>query len=458
MSVKDRDVSAGRLRLDECDVDPILDRDVECADDATIRSLSAAAWERQIGGLAERSGLYRRKFAEIGADLARISLADLHELPFTVKDDLKQSQAAYPPFGDYLGVSRGAIKRVYQTSGTTGLPCLIALTANDLAYSWGRVQARSYHGSGVHAHSSVLSTFGAGPFVAGSTHRVLESLGAATVPVGPGDTERVLSALRAGLVDTMLGTPTFAQYLANVVADRGLDGRGLGLRHVLSGGEPGGGIPAIRENIERSFDAEVTEIYGLGDITPSLMGECPVGGGLHWNGQGIVWPELIDTATLEPIPIEPGALGEPVFTALTREAMPLVRYRSGDIFEIQDAGCPCGRTSWRARCVGRVDDMFIVRGVNVYPSAIQAIVADFRPEVTGRIRVVLPEQGVSVAPPVPLEVEVPEGASRAPDLAPRINDAIRSRLVFRCDVRFVAPAEFGDAAYKTRATVRRPST
>jgi hypothetical protein len=125
---------------------------------------------------------------------------------------------------------------------------------------------------------SALSTFGAGPFVAGSTHKVLESLGACTVPVGPGDTERVLSALRAGLVDTMLGTPTFGQYLANVVKERGLDARVFGLRHILSGGEPGGGIPAIKESIEQSFAAEVTEIYGLGDITPSLMGECPVGG------------------------------------------------------------------------------------------------------------------------------------------------------------------------------------
>lgn len=298
--------------------------------------------------------------------------------------------------------------------------------------------------------------FGAGPFVAGSTHRVLERLGAATVPVGPGDTERVLSALQAGLADTMLGTPTFAQYLANAVAERGLDARGLGLRHILSGGEPGGGIPALKQHIEEAFDAQITEIYGLGDITPSLMGECPVGGGLHWSGQGIVWPELIDVDTLEPVTIEPGAIGEPVYTALTREAMPLVRFRSGDIFEIQDAGCPCGRTSWRARCVGRVDDMFIVRGVNVYPSPIQAIVAEFKPAVTGRIRVVLPSEGVSIVPPVPLQVEVGDLPAEPATLADRINDAVRSRLVFRCDVEFVAQTEFGDAGYKTRSTVRRP--
>jgi phenylacetate-CoA ligase len=202
--------------------------------------------------------------------------------------------------------------------------------------------------------------------------------------------------------------------------------------------------------------AEVSEVYGIGDITPSMFGECPVGGGLHFCGQGIIWPELVDPETLQPLPIEPGAVGEPVFTALGREAMPLIRYRSGDIFEIQDADCPCGRTSFRMRCVGRVDDMFIVRGVNVYPSAIQAIVAEFRPEVTGRIRIVLPEEGVSVDPPVPIEAEVPQGDVR-PDLAGRLNEAIRARLIFRCDVRFLPTSDFGDISYKTRPTVRRPS-
>lgn len=449
------DTRPERLRNDECDRDWILDRDVECASPEDLRAMSQAAWEVQAKGIKARSPFYARKFD--GIDLDTINLDNLAELPFTTKNDLKESQAANPPFGDYLGVEPDQVKRIYQTSGTTGKPCVIALTANDIRHSWGAVQARAYYASGVHEHNSVLSTFGAGPFVAGSTHRVLENLGARTVPVGPGDTERVLNALQAGLVDTIQGTPTFAQYLANVVRDAGLDGRSLGLRHILSGGEPGGGIPAVRDFIEESFDAEVTEIYGLGDITPSLLGECPVGGGLHWCGQGIVWPELIDTTTQEPLPIEPGVIGEPVYTALTREAMPLIRYRSGDIFEIQEGQCPCGRTSWRARCVGRVDDMFIVRGVNAYPSAIQAIVADFRPEVTGRIRVVLPEEGFSVAPPVPVEVEVADDATPSPELAKRIDDTLRSKLIFRTAVEFVPVSKFGDAAYKTRQTIRRPA-
>ncbi len=447
----------GRLRSDTCDHDWILDRDVECADQETITAMSEKAWESQAGGLMARSGFYRRMFGEAGVDPSKVTLADIAALPFTTKSHLKDSQQQYPPFGEYLAVGDAEVKRVFQTSGTTGDPCAIALTANDVSYAWGRIQSRTYYATGVHDHSRILTTFGAGPFVAGSTHRVLENLGACIIPVAPGDTQRVLSGLQRGLADTTQGTPTFAQYLANVINARGLDGPSLGVRHIISGGEPGGGIPAIKATIEQAFDAQVTEVYGLGDISPSLFGECPVGGGLHFCGQGIVWPELIDPDTLQPIPIEPGGVGEPVFTSLAREAMPLIRYRSGDIFEIQDDGCACERTSFRMRCIGRSDDMFIVRGVNVYPSAIQEIIADFRPEVTGRLRVVLPETGVSVDPPVPVEVEVPDADNVQPDLAERLNGAIRQRLVFRCDVRFVSGSEFGDPSYKTRATVRRPS-
>jgi phenylacetate-CoA ligase len=450
------DLHPGRLHSDVCDEDWILERDIETADASTIAAMSEKAWTEQAGALMARSPFYRRLFGEANVDPARVALRDIAALPFTTKSDLKDSQQADPPFGDYLAVDPSQIKRVFQTSGTTGDPCAIALTGRDVSYAWGRIQARTYFTTGVHAHSRVLTTFGAGPFVAGATHRVLENLGACMIPVAPGDTARVLSALRRGLADTTQGTPTFAQYLAGTIAAQGIDARELGVRHIITGGEPGGGIPAIKSTIEDAFDAQVTEVYGLGDITPSLFGECPVGGGLHFSGQGIVWPELIDPDTLEPIQLEPGAVGEPVFTSLGREAMPLVRYRSGDIIEIQAADCPCERTSFRMRCIGRVDDMFIVRGVNVYPSAIQAVVADFRPHVTGRMRVVLPETGVSVDPPVPIEVEA-EVDSVAPDLAERINAAIRTRLVFRSDVRFVSSSEFGDASYKTRATVRRPS-
>ena len=213
----------------------------------------------------------------------------------------------------------------------------------------------------------------------------------------------------------------------------------------------------MRKRIEEAFGADVTEAAGLGDVSPSLYGECPAKEGMHFCGQGYVWPELIDPDTETPIEMEKGAAGEMVYTSLVREAMPVIRFRSGDIVKVTGTGCRCGRTSFKLRIEGRADDMFIVRGVNVYPSAIQAVVADYEPAVTGRVRVVLPEgAGFSVDPPIRVEVEVPSGSPGRPRLRSAIESAIRSRLVFRAAITFVQQDEFGDAGYKTPPVVRRP--
>jgi phenylacetate-CoA ligase len=195
---------------------------------------------------------------------------------------------------------------------------------------------------------------------------------------------------------------------------------------------------------------------GIGDVAPSLFGECPHQQGMHFCGMGHVWPELIDPETLEPMEIETGAIGELVYTALTREAMPVVRFRGSDIVRIEGTSCACERTTFRMRVLGRRDDMFIVRGVNVYPAAILSVVGDYRPRVTGRARVVRKEGEVSVMPPVPIEVEIPDGSDPDPKLAGEIVDAIHTKLVFRSEVTLVPEAEFGEAGYKTRLTVRRP--
>jgi acyl-CoA synthetase (AMP-forming)/AMP-acid ligase II len=157
------------------------------------------------------------------------------------------------------------------------------------------------------------------------------------------------------------------------------------------------------------------------------------------------------------IPFAPGASGELVYTALVRDAMPLIRFRSRDFVEITAASCDCGRTGFKMRVVGRVDDMFVVRGVNVYPSAVQSILAEFRPKLTGRCRIVLPASGNMVVPPVPIEAEVPAGAGVDPEQARRLEAELRDRLIFRSQVTLVPAGEFGAADYKTRATVRRDS-
>src|SRR5438270_9716883 len=453
---------ANRLPDDACDRDWIWEREIEAAPWEETRRLSVGAWERQFRRLRESSPFYASKWRDAGVGASFVSLADITTLPFTTKDELRAQLDEQPPFGTNLCVSPEQVKRVYQTSGTTGAPSVLGLTRGDME-TWTVMGTRTYYATGIHEHSSVLTTFGAGPFVAGHTHFVLLRIGARSVPVAPGDTERVVFGLRAGLADTLLSTASFAKYLANRVEKdtvplpfRGEgQGEGRGLTHVVTGGEPGGGIPAIRDHIQRVLGVTVTEVMGIGDIAPSLFGECPHQQGMHFCGAGHVWVELIDPDTQEPMEIEAGAVGELVYTALTREAMPVVRFLGGDIVRIEGTTCECGRTSFRQRVLGRRDDMFIVRGVNIYPSAILSVVGELRPRVTGRARVVRTGPETSIEPPVPVEVEVTERHASDSALVAEIEDAIHSRLMFRGGVTLVPEADFGEAGYKTRLTVRK---
>jgi phenylacetate-CoA ligase len=261
--------------------------------------------------------------------------------------------------------------------------------------------------------------------------------------------------LRRGLADTLLSTASFAQYLANRLEQAETEPSAIPLTHVVTGGEPGGGIPAIRDHIQRVLGVTVTEVMGIGDIAPSLFGECTHQQGMHFCGTGHVWVELIDPETREPMEIETGAEGELAYTTLTREAMPVVRFLGGDIVRIEGTSCECERTSFRQRVLGRRDDMFIVRGVNVYPTAILSIVGDFRPRVTGRARVIRDGSETSITPPVPIEVEVPTGLESDQGLVGEIENAIHSKLLFRGKVTLVAEDAFGEAGYKTKLTVTR---
>src|ERR1700686_337627 len=432
-----------RLEGDSCDRDWVWDREIETASAEDSFRLATGAWDRQFGRLRESSPFYARKFREAGLGSTFVGLADLANLPFTTKDELKKAADEDPPFGSNLCVEPNLVKRIYQTSGTTGSPNVLALTRGDME-SWTVMGTRTYYATGIHEHSGVLSTFGAGPFVAGHTPFAVLRIGARSVPVAPGDTERVVFALRMGLADTLLATASFAQYLANRLEESDKEPSAIPVTHVVTGGAPGGGIPAIRDHIQDVLGVTVTEVMGIGDVAPSLFGECPHQQGMHFCGMGHVWPELVDPQTGELMEIETGAVGEMVYTALTREAMPVVRFRSADIVRIEGTSCECERTTFRMRCIGRRDDMFKVRGVNVYPTAVLAVVGDFRPRVTGRARVVRPNGDVSVTPPVPIEVEVPAGSASDAKLAAEIAAAIHSKLTFRSQVTLVSESEFGE--------------
>lgn len=406
------------------------------------RRVAEAAWGGQRLRLA-RSAFYARKLHEAGLPPPEhLALDDLPGVPVTTKDELRHATEAEPPYGSHLAVPPVLVKRVFQTSGTTGIPSLVALTRADLD-TWTEIGVRTYRAAGLGPDARVLTTFGAGPFTVAHVHASLDALGAGIVPVGPGDATRVLSAVERGLADTLLTTPSFALHLAARV------GSADGVTRVIVGGEPGGGIPSVRSRIATAFGARVVEVMGIGDVAPSLFGECAEGTGMHFHGTGAVWPELIDDDG-SALPFAAGARGELVYTHLRREAMPLLRFRSGDRAEVVTTTCPCGRSGAALRIEGRVDDMIIVRGVNVYPAAVQAVVAGFGPRVTGRIRVVRPAAPGPVTGPVTVEVEAPAGTPAT--AAAELEDALHRTLRARLAVRLLEPDDFGDASYKTVPT------
>ena len=307
-------------------------------------------------------------------------------LPLTEKQEIRASCTADNPIGAHLAVSREKLVRIYSTSGTTGTPSYIPLTTQDLD-NWVTTSARSYSASGIAAGETVVSTYNAGPFVAGAALAAFDRLGMCHIPVGTGNTERLMTAIRLLKPTAAVMTPSYASHLIEWAAERGFDLQNSSVRRVLVAGEPGGGEPAMRQRLEQGWGAKVTEVMGIGDIGVSLWGECEEQNGMHFGGRGFVHAELIDPETGEALAMQDGARGELVLTHLRHQAAPLLRFRTRDHVEVWTSPCPCGRKALRLRCVGRTDDMLIVRGVNVFPSAIREVVGEFSPAVSGAILV-----------------------------------------------------------------------
>ena len=397
-------------------------------------------YREQIARLFERSAFYRRKLNAAGFDSAAAvgGLERIAELPFTVKDELRASQAEDPPLGAHAAIRPEQAARIYSTSGTSGAPCYIPLTRNDLD-DWRAIARASYSRSGVQAGELMLTTYNAGPFVAGAALDAFDSLGVTHIPLGTGNTERLLMALQLLKPHVLVATPSYAMHISERA-------RVQGLKRVLVAGEPGGGEPGFRRRLEERFGARVYEVMGIGDVAASLWGECPEQAGMHFSGEGSIHVELVDPDSGKPVEMKDGAQGELVYTHLRREAAPLLRFRSRDHVIVWVSECKCGNTALRVRCIGRTDDMLIVRGVNVFPSAIREVVGRFQPRVTGAMVVKPRRRGVRQAPPLPVVVERGEG-----DISHEaIRDAIRAALLVTTEVRLVAPRSLPRSEYKSR--------
>ena len=237
-------------------------------------------------------------------------------------------------------------------------------------------------------------------------------------------------------------------------AERGVELRGSSVERVLVAGEPGGGEPAFRAKLEDGWGARVTEAMGIGDIGVSLWGECEQQDGMHLGARGFVHAELIEPASGRAIELQHGARGELVLTHLRHRAAPLLRFRTRDHVEVRMSPCPCGRTGPRIRCVGRTDDMLIVRGVNVFPSAVREVVAAFAPQVSGHILLRPRAPGVKQDPPLPVSVEMSPGREADTALAQAIGARLRSVLVVQTEVNLVPWGTLGRSEYKSKLVER----
>lgn len=353
----------------------------------TERQSRADLRDRQSTHLAEtvehaykNVEFYRRRFDDAGFHPSDIqTIADIDRLPFTTKEDFR---AEYPD--GLFAVSHDRVRRIHASSGTTGTPKIVAYTDADLKM-WRDVMARTLYTAGIRPGDMVQNAYGYGLFTGGlGFHDGIEELGAAVIPTGGGHTQRQLQMLQDLRVDAICCTPSYCLYLAETGADKGIHLPDLPVSRAVIGAEPF--TDPMRREIEEKLDVKAIDIYGLSElIGPGVSVECDeVQDGLHiWEDH--FYPEIIDPETGEVLP--EGTEGELVLTNLTAEALPAIRYRTGDITTLTTTPCDCGRTMVRMDNVtGRVDDLVIVRGVNVYASQIEEVIVGV-PEMTGHYRI-----------------------------------------------------------------------
>ena len=408
-------------------------------------------YRTQLAYLFDRSDFYREKLAAAGfaSDRAVGGLADIAQLPLTDKGEIRATCTPDNPIGAHLCATPSEIVRIYSTSGTTGTPSYVPLTAGDLE-NWVTGSARSYAASGIAPGQRIVSTYNAGPFVAGAALAAFDRIGLCHIPVGTGNTERLMLALERLEPEAVVLTPSYAAYLVEWATERNVDLRGSSVERVLVAGEPGGGEPAFRTKLEEGWGARVTEAMGIGDIGVSLWGECEEQAGMHLGARGFVHAELIDPETDRTLEMTDGALGELVLTHLQHRAAPLLRFRTRDHVQMWTSPCRCGRTGPRLRCIGRTDDMLIVRGVNVFPSAVREVVGAFVPKVSGHILVRPASPGVKQEPPLPVSVELTRGVTADAALAEAIRERLRNVLVVQTRVELVPWGSLRRSEYKSR--------
>ena len=413
-------------------------------------------WEQQRLYVSENSPFYRALWQ--GGDIP-LQLEDLPQLPLTSKAQLRESQAAEPPFGHYLAASRDSVNRLHRTSGTTGQAMNLALSARDCALTV-TVGGRAQRLAGLGPSHSVVHCLNYQMWMGGVTdHLTLEETGAMVVPFGVGSTDLLIETIRQVGVNAISCTPSYPAVLEKTMNEHfpQLDPRDLGLKLGLFGGEAGLDDPAFRQRIRDTWGMEPRNAnYGVSDVLSNFAAQCEFDTRLHFLATDVLYPELIDPDSGEPIALATGAEGELVLTHLQRDCQPLVRFRSGDIIAVDSTEpCECGCEGFRFRVVGRSDDMVVVRGLNLFPSMVAAVINGF-PELSGNYRIPLDTRPPYDYLPLAVELSANVTADTSADvgLAELVERAIKKNLGAAARVSLQPAGSFELTEGKTRRVLR----
>ena len=416
---------------------------IEGAPHTEAAKVQNARLRSQLDYLSTHSDFYRAKFTDHGIDPSRVRTVEhLADLPFTEKHELRESLATDPPLGSHSAADAADVVQIQASSGTTGSPSYVGLTRDDIT-TWCELGARALYANGFRPGDRLLHAFGMSKgFVGGlPIVQILQYMGIVDIPIGAeAGTDRLLRAQADLRPNAMIGTPNFLIHLAEQAPTIvGQDANALGVQTISVGGEPGGGLPAVRDRIEQLWGATSREMLGGTDIACTYWGECEAGNGMHFLSPDLMVAELINPDTGDVIAPVEGATGELVYTALQRQASPLLRFRTRDHVVVTGTECSCGRTGYTVRCVGRTDDMLIVRGINLFPSAVKELIVEMRPVTTGEMRIRADFDGHSTQLPLPLVVEYADGIddARQVELKHTIETRIRSALNVKTIVELV---------------------
>ncbi len=341
----------------------------ECLERSALEKLQLERLQSTLTRVATHVPFYRNRFKELNLDVSKVnSIEDLRDFPFTLKQDLRDNY----PYG-LFAVPLREVVRVHSSSGTTGMATVVGYSKNDIQ-TWSDLVARVLCGAGVTPDDVIQIAFGYGLFTGGfGLHYGAERLGASVIPISAGNTKRQLQIMQDFKTTALVCTPSYALKMADVMMDMGMNPNGLSLRYGLFGAEPWS--EAMRREINERLGIIATDNYGLSEIMgPGVAGECQECNGLHINEDHFL-VEVLDPDSLEPV--KPGDVGELVITTLTKEAFPVIRYRTRDLTRLIPEPCSCGRTLMRMnRVMGRSDDMLIIKGVNVFPTQIETVLFD----------------------------------------------------------------------------------